>query len=31
MPKGAQKTQKELNKLTEKNMTEMSKVIAGVK
>lgn len=31
MPKGAQKTQKELNKLIEKNMTEMSKVIAGVK
>ena len=31
MPKGAQKAQKELNKLIEKNMTEMSNVIAGVK
>jgi hypothetical protein len=31
LPKGAQKTQKVLNKLIEKNMTEMSKVIAGVK
>ena len=31
MPKGAQKAQKELNKLIEKNMTEMSTVIAGVK
>ena len=31
LPKGAQKTQKVLNNLIEKNMTEMSKVIAGVK
>lgn len=31
LPKGAQKTQKVLNKLIEKNMTEMSKIIAGVK
>ena len=31
LPKSAQKTQKELNKLIEKNMAEMSKVIAGAK
>lgn len=31
LPKGAQKTQKVLNKLIEKNMAEMSKVIAGAK
>ena len=29
LPKGAQKAQKELNKLIEKNMKEMSKAIAG--
>lgn len=31
LPKSAQKTQKYINKLTEKYMTEMSNVIAGVK
>ena len=31
LPKTAQKTQKNLNKLIEKNMTEMSKIIAGMK
>ena len=30
LPKGAQKTQKALNKLIEKNMTEMSRTIAGL-
>ena len=31
LPKGAQKTQKELNKIIEKNMKEMGKAISGIK